>query len=140
MKRATWLLVAVALAVCASYGCSVSGHRVTASPALIQRIGLPVYPHAKVRYAFDLTQSLREHEMDSVLVTLETAEPVDQVDRFYQKRLGNDVSRTAILGRIQFQLFTTAGQKVVMLQRLGDVTVIRLQLTNLRLASPTASR
>jgi|GEM_PF-5612400 len=139
MKRAAWLIIAVALALCASYGCSVSGHRVTVTPALIVRIGLPVYPGAKVRYGFDLTQSLREHEMNSVLVTMETADPVDNVDRFYQKRLGNDVSRTAILGRIQFQLFTTAGQKVVTLQRLGDVTVIRLQLTNLRLASPTPS-
>jgi hypothetical protein len=141
LGRTIFCVVAAALVVVT--GCSVRTHQMTATPALVKEIGLPVYPNSKPMMGQDTNQSSRLGGSDTLSAMFSTTDDPSRVEAFYAKRIPKDARKLVIpLGfttTTAYQWYSKDGQKQVLFEKIKGLTIISLQSMKLRLPGPGQS-
>lgn len=136
-------VAAVALLAAALSGCFTSTikniEQVKLTPAIIEEVGLPLYPGATPdrNGPLRITTEIKELRLQSLIVTLATHDPVDKVKAFYDSRLPQgSLLRHFHLGPYNSAQFLV--RKTEKLSKMVTLTGLR-QLTEIQLISAIAS-
>jgi hypothetical protein len=112
-------------------GCTVHSHQTAPTPAIVKRVGLPVYPHARPYIAHVVDQSSRIGTADVTSIDLITKDDLPRVEAFYAARVPKNAQKIVVpLGittTTAYQWYERDSQKQVLFERIKDMTVIHLQ-------------